>query len=89
MALNMSYAVLSYVPILYLFFTMKKNRMKNQDKNSIEGYLQSFIFGACVYAVFDLTNLALFKKYEMKVALQDILWGGTLFALTDVFNSNI
>lgn len=36
------------------------------------------IWGLVVYAVYDLTNLATFGKYEWKVALFDIIWGGIL-----------
>ncbi len=42
---------------------------------------EAFLLGALVYAVYDFTNLALFKKYDLKIAAMDILWGGTLFYL--------
>lgn len=42
---------------------------------------EAFLLGALVYAVYDFTNLALFKKYDLKIAIMDILWGGTLFYL--------
>ena len=44
--------------------------------------LDAFLLGFVIYGVFDLTNLAIFKKYDNMVALMDMLWGGTLFALT-------
>jgi len=44
--------------------------------------LEAFLLGFIIYGVFDTTNLAIFKKYDWKVALMDALWGGTLFALT-------
>jgi uncharacterized membrane protein len=37
--------------------------------------------GAAVYAVYDFTNLAMFKNYTLSFALMDTLWGGALFAL--------
>jgi uncharacterized membrane protein len=37
--------------------------------------------GACVYAVYDFTTLAIFDKYPLYIALLDTLWGGVLFAL--------
>jgi len=44
--------------------------------------LEAFLLGFIIYGVFDTTNLAIFKKYDWKVALMDALWGGILFALT-------
>jgi uncharacterized membrane protein len=42
-------------------------------------YLQAFTYGICIYAIYDLTNYALFEQYEWKLAIADILWGGLLF----------
>jgi uncharacterized membrane protein len=44
--------------------------------------LEAFLLGFIIYGVFDTTNLAIFKKYDWKVAIMDALWGGILFALT-------
>jgi uncharacterized membrane protein len=43
--------------------------------------LEAFKMGAAVYAVYDFTNLAMFKNYTLSFALMDTLWGGILFAL--------
>ena len=40
----------------------------------------AFKGGAAVYAVYDFTNLAVFKNYTLAFAVQDTLWGGILFA---------
>lgn len=52
------------------------------------GYVHSgwaFVFGALmgffVYSVFNLTNLAIFKKYSWQVGLMDTLWGTFLFGM--------
>jgi uncharacterized membrane protein len=42
---------------------------------------EAFLLGLCVYGVYDSTNYALLKKYSLKVAIMDTLWGGTLFAI--------
>jgi uncharacterized membrane protein len=42
---------------------------------------EAFKMGAAVYAVYDFTNLAMFKNYTLSFALMDTLWGGILFAL--------
>lgn len=38
------------------------------------------LHGSAVYAVYDFTNLAVLKNYELSFAIQDTLWGGVLFA---------
>ena len=41
-------------------------------------YSQAFLFGICIYGVFDFTNLALFHDYDWRIAIADTLWGGVL-----------
>jgi uncharacterized membrane protein len=43
-------------------------------------YKQAFIYGVCIYGVYDFTTLALLKGYDWKFAVADTLWGGILFA---------
>jgi uncharacterized membrane protein len=42
--------------------------------------LEAFKVGVAVYAVYDFTNLALFKNYDPLFAIADSLWGGVLLA---------
>jgi uncharacterized membrane protein len=59
------------------------------------GYLASmassvsnaFWSGLAIYAVFDGTNLALFKKYPIDLAIADTIWGGILFSITFIVRS--
>ena len=44
--------------------------------------MEAFLLGLIIYGVFDTTNYALFKKWDLKLAIMDGLWGGVLFALT-------
>ena len=55
----MFYAFLTYIPILYLFFYIPEN----------EKYLNVFLIGFSIYGVFDMTNMALFHKYELGIAI--------------------
>ena len=52
-------------------------------------YLDTFILGFIIYGVFDFTNMALFNKYDLKIAIQDTVWGGILFVLTKFTYNNI
>jgi uncharacterized membrane protein len=49
------------------------------------GYLAesgaTFWKGFAIYAVFDGTNLAIFKDYPVDLAIADTIWGGRLFSL--------
>ncbi len=40
------------------------------------------LLGLIIYGTFDFTNYAMFKNYDLSVAIMDTLWGGILFALT-------
>lgn len=35
--------------------------------------------GLCVYGIFNLTNMSIFKGYDINVALMDTLWGVLLY----------
>lgn len=72
--LNIYGALLSYVcviGILYYFII-------SQHKPVFD----AFLLGIFLYGTFDMTNLAMFKKYAWSTAIIDTLWGGTLFAFT-------
>ena len=42
----------------------------------------AFILGLVMYAMFSLTNLAIFDKWSYKIVMMDSLWGASLFAMT-------
>ena len=44
--------------------------------------IDAFILGLVIYAVFDLTNLAILDKWSYKIVIMDSLWGASLFAMT-------
>lgn len=46
--------------------------------------LGAFLSGLCVYAVYDFTNLTVFRDYTLSFAIQDSIWGGVLFFLAYV-----
>ena len=41
---------------------------------------EMFGLGVLVYGVYELTNHAIFKRWEWKTVIIDSLWGGILFA---------
>jgi uncharacterized membrane protein len=61
-------AAIVYIALAYLLL----------QQTSVQG---AFLNGAAVYAVYDFTNLSIFKNYTIQFAVTDTLWGGTLFAI--------
>jgi uncharacterized membrane protein len=66
---------LSYLPAVVVYVAM--GYLLLQTKTPLE----AFYVGAATYAVYDFTNLATLKNYDLSFALVDTLWGGILFAL--------
>lgn len=58
-------------PIIYLFLAFMLLETTS--------YKQAFLYGVCIYGVYDFTTLGIFKDYDWKFALADTLWGGVLF----------
>jgi uncharacterized membrane protein len=46
---------------------------------------EAIILGLVIYGVFDWTSYGLFKKWHLKTAVVDTLWGGAVFGLTTAF----
>jgi len=69
-------AVMAYVSLVAMayIFIIKKNATNKE----------AFILGLLTYGIFDFTNMALFEKYDLSIALQDTVWGGILFMLVNI-----
>lgn len=39
------------------------------------------VFGVCAYGIYDATAGALFDEWDMPLALIDVVWGGTVYAV--------
>lgn len=44
--------------------------------------LDAFFLGAIINGIYETTNYAIFKKWEIETAIKDTIWGGILFAIT-------
>ena len=47
------------------------------------------ILGFCIYGVFELTNFAIIKKWDLKFVVMDTLWGASLYALVSYFTLSL
>ncbi len=65
---------LVYVVLIYglNYFIIRKNKSVKE----------AALLGFFVYAVYELTNYALFKNWLLLTVIIDTLWGGILFGLT-------
>jgi uncharacterized membrane protein len=66
---------LRFLPALVVYLALAYLVTKTEDP------MEAFKVGVATYAVYDFTNLALFKHYTLSFALMDTVWGGVLMAL--------
>lgn len=45
-------------------------------------FLDAFLLGIVIYAVYETTSYALLDKWPLKAVILDTMWGGVLFTLT-------
>jgi uncharacterized membrane protein len=71
LVVNIAPAVFTYVlmAILLNYFIISAHKSP----------FDAFILGFCAYGIFDFTNMAIFKKYNLRTAITDTLWGAILF----------
>ena len=67
-------AALSYtLLVLGIYFFIIKER---------KDIIWAFLFGLFVYGVYDLTNLATLTGWTIEFTVKDMLWGGSVFAIS-------
>lgn len=54
----------------------------NKDEPIKSSIINGGLFGLVCYGIFDFTNLAIFKDYQLSTAIIDTLWGGFLCTVT-------
>ena len=74
--LNMLSAGITYI---FMIFALQYFIFGKESDNKVR---DAFLLGLSIYAVFDFTNMAMFKDWGLLTVLMDSLWGATLFALT-------
>ena len=47
------------------------------------------LLGLVIYGTFDFTNYAMFKNYDLKIAIMDTVWGSLLFMATVLFQKQL
>jgi uncharacterized membrane protein len=74
MKVNFIAAALTYVFLIFAinYFIIRNNKSPKD----------AALLGLCIYAVFELTNYALFSKLHLLTVIIDTAWGTMLFGLT-------
>ena len=82
---NIWYGILAYTfALIGLNLFVLPNIKKDKLKDSLK---YGFVFGLVVYGVFDFTNAALISKWDIKLAMIDVLWGGFLYFIVSYISS--
>lgn len=84
--LNFVPAILAYIT---LCFTINYFALPYVKENNIKLLSHSFVLGIVCYAIYDFTCGSIFKKWDNKLMVIDILWGGILFLLTNYITNLI
>jgi uncharacterized membrane protein len=69
MQVNVMYALVAYMLLYFLAVIILPKISKTE----------AFLLGMFTYGVYDFTNLATLKNWDLRVALVDTIWGGVLF----------
>ena len=69
--LDLTATFLDYILIIFsmYYFIIQKNA-------SIE---EAMILGLCIYGIYELTNMAVFKRWTWEVVMIDSIWGAVLY----------
>ena len=69
--LDLTATLLDYILIIFsmYYFIIQKNA-------SIE---EAMILGLCIYGIYELTNMAILKRWSWEVVMIDSIWGAVLY----------
>ena len=69
--LDLTATLLDYILIIFsmYYFIIQKNA-------SIE---EAMILGLCIYGIYELTNMAILKRWTWEVVMIDSIWGAVLY----------
>ena len=79
---------LNFVAVMacYVFLIFGLNYFILKPERTV---LDAFWFGLVINGVYETTTMASFKKWKLRNAVIDILWGGVLFSLTTYLTRTI
>lgn len=86
MEVNYKFALMAYILMVVglILFVLPNIREGREFKDSL---IYGFTFGVVVYGVYDFTAGAVFKNWNTKLAMIDILWGGFVYFMASYIGS--
>ena len=80
---------LKLVPTFFVYVSIVMSWYLFVERNSKQKVQDSFMLGVLMYGMYDLTNYAIFKNWDIKTVIIDTLWGGTLYSLSTYIYTTI
>jgi uncharacterized membrane protein len=68
-----------YTAITYIFLIFGLNYFIIRRNRSVK---DAALLGLTIYAVYEFTNLSLFKNWSIFIGIVDTIWGALLFGIT-------
>ena len=79
---NDKYLAILIIYLIMAYMIYNYNLPNIGDERPLyDSFMNGGLLGMMAYAIFDLTNYAIFNKWALKEAIVDILWGGFLFTM--------
>ena len=72
--------IIIYLIMAYMIYNYNLPNI-GDERPLYDSFMNGGLLGMMAYAIFDLTNYAIFNKWALKEAIIDILWGGFLFTI--------
>ena len=72
--------IIIYLVMAYMIYNYNLPNI-GDERPLYDSFMNGGLLGMMAYAIFDLTNYAIFNKWALKEAIIDILWGGFLFTM--------
>ena len=91
MKINYLYTIIAYIVILSSIFILSIPFIKSKFNNNVtikNKLLKALIYGSIVgfyiYGIYNLTSIAIYTNYKLKIALIDTLWGMILYSSASI-----
>lgn len=74
-------AIMAYLLMGLSIYSFVLPYLTKENYNK-EAWKRGCLLGFVIYGIYDMTNIAIFKKYNWKMGIIDWIWGTFLFGIT-------
>lgn len=78
-------AIMCYI---LLYFGLYHFVLRNPKKKLKDRLIDAFVLGLVIYGVYETTNYAILKNWDINAVIIDTFWGGCLYAITTYIVTN-